>query len=58
MDYVELSPGWLENQIRATQREVRDWPDSFRERTADSGTDRESVSRQSVAGEASAQSRD
>ena len=31
MDYVILNSGWLENQIKATQKEVKDWPKRFRE---------------------------
>lgn len=32
IEYVELSPGWLERQIREVRQEVTAWPESFRDR--------------------------
>jgi hypothetical protein len=33
MDSVNLNAGWLERQIKATQEEVKSWPDCFRTST-------------------------
>jgi hypothetical protein len=36
MEYVKLNSGWLQKQIMATQREVKEWPERFREQAAES----------------------